>query len=80
MWAVNKKTGVRHEMTEDYYDKYYHKNPDMEKLAGEPIPEKPVKKSVKKTLKTLKIEAKEMGITGSDRMNKEEIEALLEEE
>lgn len=75
MWAVNNKTGVKYDMTEDYYNKYFFDNPDMEKLAGKPeIIEKP------KTLKQLKISAKKVGITGSDRMNKDELEALLEEE
>ena len=74
MWAINNKTGVKFDMTEEYYNQFYFDNPDMEKLATKD-PIKP-----KTTMKELKQIAKESGVTGSDRMNREELEAILKED
>jgi len=74
MWAINKKTNVKYNFTDEYYEKYFINDPDIEKLAGK------IEEPKKLTLKQLKLEAKKAGITGSDRMNKEEIESLLIED
>ena len=81
MWCINRETGVKFDMTEEYYDKYFLNNPAMEKYAGkvERVTPKEIE-SPRLTLKELKKNAKEIGITGSDRMNKEELEQLLKEE
>lgn len=80
MWAVNNKTGVKFEMTENYYNRFFVNNPNIEKLAEKIVaePKKEIE-APQKTIKKLKMEAKAIGVKGSDRMSREELQTIVGE-
>lgn len=80
MWVVNKKTGVKFEQTEDYYNKYFLKDANMEKLAEKPTAKKELSEPEKKTRKSLVADAKKQGVKGADRMSLEDLTAVAEGE